>query len=138
MDNALLDSNFLYAVYDADDKYHERAMVFLEGSSYRLHLPEVVLPEVTFLLRQIGGAPTAAKFLDEISRTGMPLECIQWPDIQRARGIMLRHADAHLDFVDCAIVALAERLKISRICTFDRRDFSMIQPAHARYLELLP
>jgi predicted nucleic acid-binding protein len=42
------------------------------------------------------------------------------------------------DFVDCAILTLAERLDITQICTFDRRDFAAYKPTHCEYLELLP
>lgn len=37
-----------------------------------------------------------------------------------------------------AIKALAERLKISRVFTFDRRDFTVYRPVHADALTLLP
>lgn len=40
--------------------------------------------------------------------------------------------------VDCCIMALAERLHVTRIATFDRRDFSIFQPRHCGYFELLP
>ncbi len=52
---------------------------------------------------------------------------------------MLRaYPGAKLDFVDCCIMAMSERLNITRVCTFDRRDFSIFRPAHCDYLELLP
>jgi len=50
----------------------------------------------------------------------------------------LAYADARLDFVDCCIMALTERLDIRRVATFDRRDFSIFRPNHGDYLELLP
>ena len=51
---------------------------------------------------------------------------------------MAKYADARFDFVDCCIMALVERLDITQICTFDRRDFGIFRPAHCEYLELLP
>jgi predicted nucleic acid-binding protein len=41
-------------------------------------------------------------------------------------------------FVDCCILAIAERLNITRICTFDRRDFQTFATTHRERLELLP
>ena len=35
-------------------------------------------------------------------------------------------------------MAIAERRKITRIATFDTRDFGFYQPTHCDYLELLP
>ncbi len=51
---------------------------------------------------------------------------------------MTTYASADLDFVDCAIMALAERLNIRQILTFDHRDFSIVRPQHNAYFELLP
>jgi predicted nucleic acid-binding protein len=51
---------------------------------------------------------------------------------------MEQYADARLDFVDCCIMALAERLDINQICTFDRRDFVIFRIANGEALELLP
>jgi predicted nucleic acid-binding protein len=52
--------------------------------------------------------------------------------------VMHTYLDADLDLVDCRLTALAERMSITRICTFDRRDFSIIRPRHTDYFELLP
>lgn len=47
--------------------------------------------------------------------------------------------DIHdLDFVDALIVAIAERLNITRLLTLDRRDFQIIRPKHCNSFELLP
>lgn len=59
-------------------------------------------------------------------------------DYLRIAEIMLAYRDAALDFVDCAIMALAERLNITHICTYDRRDFALFRPRHCDYLTLLP
>jgi hypothetical protein len=40
--------------------------------------------------------------------------------------------------VDALIVAMAERLKITRLLTLDRRDFQIIRPKHCDSFELLP
>jgi predicted nucleic acid-binding protein len=54
------------------------------------------------------------------------------------QGILEQYADSQLDFADAAIVAIAERLNITRVYTLDRRDFSIIRPSHCDYFELLP
>jgi hypothetical protein len=35
-------------------------------------------------------------------------------------------------------MALSERLNITQIYTFDRRDFTVFRPKHCDYLELMP
>jgi len=42
------------------------------------------------------------------------------------------------DFVDAVIVAISERLRITRVLTLDRRDFSIMRPIHCDYFEILP
>jgi len=59
-------------------------------------------------------------------------------DLNRAREIMLAYASARFDLVDCCIMALAERLNVIQVATFDRRDFSIFRLPNGGYLELLP
>ena len=59
-------------------------------------------------------------------------------DLERVNQILEHYADSQLDFVDAVIVAIAERLRITRILTLDRRDFSIMRPRHCDYFEILP
>jgi uncharacterized protein len=59
-------------------------------------------------------------------------------DVRRAHEIMTNYNDAKLDFVDACIMALAERLGIHQICTFDRRDFVIFRRTNGEPLELFP
>lgn len=52
--------------------------------------------------------------------------------------LMRQYQDAELDIADIAQVALAERLNITQIYTFDRRDFIIVRPRHTDYFDLLP
>lgn len=51
---------------------------------------------------------------------------------------MRQHLDARLDLTDAMVVAIAERLKIAEIATFDRRDFLIVQPKHGGSFTRLP
>lgn len=101
-------------------------------------MPDVVLTEVTHLLRKFIGHHAVIRFLKAFSTSDMYVEPITMGDIQRAYEIMEKYRDARFDFVDCCIMALAERLNVIQICTFDRRDFSLFEPSHSDFLELLP
>ena len=76
--------------------------------------------------------------LAKFSQVHTRLESLEWADIQRVHEIAETYTDAEFDLVDCCIMALAERLNISQVATFDRRDFSIYRPRHCDYLELLP
>ena len=51
---------------------------------------------------------------------------------------MDQYTDAEFDFADVSLMALAERLNITQIFTFDRRDFVIYRPVHCTHLELIP
>jgi uncharacterized protein len=101
-------------------------------------LPEVALTEVAYLINRAGGSRPTVAFMREIAGSKIERVSLTSPDLLRAAAIKEKYADAEFDFVDCCIMALAERLTITTICTFDHRDFSIFRPTHCDYLELLP
>jgi hypothetical protein len=100
--------------------------------------PDVVLPEIAYLFRRdvsYLGIPYFLKRFQEFNSTLLPLKDV---DLYRISEIAETYADAEFDLVDCCIMAIAERLGITRIAFFDRRDFSIFRPRHCDFLELLP
>lgn len=134
----LIDSSFLYALYNHGDTNHQVALNFAGNNRAVTLVPDVVLPEVCFLFERDLGHYTIVKFLGEFTSTGVSLQAIDIGDVDKAQEIMARYPEAEFDFVDCCLMALAERLNITQICTFDRRDFSIFTTSHCDYLELLP
>jgi predicted nucleic acid-binding protein len=49
-----------------------------------------------------------------------------------------QYANLDLGAADASIVAVAERMGISRIATVDRRDFTVVRPKHVPAFELIP
>ena len=49
------------------------------------------------------------------------------PDLQRMAELMAKYADRPMDFADASLVATAERLRLERIVTLDRADFTIYQ-----------
>jgi len=134
----LIDSSFLYALFDQDDGKHQQALNWAMHQPYQLLVPEVVLGEVMFLLDRNGGVPATLQFLDRFTSLNYPLESVTVDDLRRVREIRETYASSRLDFVDCCIMALSERLGVTQVCTFDRRDFAIFRPRHCAFLELLP
>lgn len=134
----LVDTSYLVALSIPKDRNHTRAIALAAQGPDQLVLPQVVLTEVSFLLLRSGGVPAMRAFLRWVVEAEAPLQTIVLEDIHRAEQIMEQYADAQFDFVDTCLMALSERLNITQICTFDRRDFSMFRPRHTDYLELLP
>lgn len=103
-----------------------------------IYVPQSVLNEVCFLLTHSGGNRATASFLNRLPDMKYRLISLDTQDFRRPSEILNRYADSRVDFVDAAIVAIAERLEIIRILTLDQRDFHIIRPKHAPHFELLP
>src|SRR5579859_2165915 len=138
MATILLDTSFVVALNNPKVRNHVAARDFFSGQRNVYLLPEVVLTEAAFLLGKAGGLPASLRFLDRLVATSAVLQSVNLPDLKRAREIMAAYPNAHLDFVDCCLMALSEHLNITQICTYDRRDFSMFRPTHCDYLQLFP
>jgi predicted nucleic acid-binding protein len=120
---ALLDTGFLLAVIDADDSLHAACAAALESETNPL-LPDVVLPELAYLILRELGYPTLTSFLRAIA-AGELVQAQSIPqDLARAADLLEKYADNRVDFVDCAIVAMAERLNLTKVLTVDRRGTS--------------
>lgn len=138
MARALIDSGFLYAIADADDSKHADVIALIQTTRASLILPVFVLPEVAYLVGSRLGHFAMRHFLREVVAWQIQFEALDKADFQRTVELLDQYADARLDFVDAAIIAVAERLDITRILTLDRRDFSIVRPKHCDYFELLP
>ncbi|MEO0378547.1 MAG: PIN domain-containing protein [Cyanobacteria bacterium P01_A01_bin.17] len=135
---AILDTSFLFALTDRGDLNHQRVSTFAQSIHEELILPTAVLPEICYLLASRLGHQPMRRFVQSVTSTQIQVESTTFNDLVRVHEILTQYADSKIDFTDAAIVAIAERLSISRICTLDRRDFSIIRPKHCDYFELLP
>ncbi len=134
----IIDSSFLVALYDGGEVYHRRAYDFAADRLETMLVPAVALPEVGYLLRRNLGYAKSLNFFDFFENRNVRLFPVIQQDLARVYEIGRQYRDARLDIVDCCIMAIAERQNISRIATFDRRDFSIFQPRHCDFFELLP
>ena len=134
---ALLGTGFLLAVLDADDKLHPTCVQTLQTEQSVL-LPEPVLPELAYMVLRELGYPVLINFLQAILRGELKIERITSADLQRTTEILQQYADSKIDFVDCTIAAMAERLNIQRILTVDQRHFRLFRPRHCEYFIILP
>ncbi len=135
---AILDTSFLFALTDQSDRNHNKVLAIIQNVNESLILPIVVLPEICYLLVSRLGHRAMRHFVFSLATSTVQIEQVVPEDFIRIHQILEQYADSHLDFTDAAIIALAERLKVTRVYTLDRRDFSMIRPRHCDYFELLP
>jgi len=134
---ALLDTGFLLAVIDGDDNHHSACTAALEAEPAPL-LPDVVLPELAYLILRELGYRTLTTFLRSVAAGELVQVKSITQDLTRAAELLEKYADSRVDFVDCVIVALAERLNLTKILTVDRRHFTLFRPNHCDYFEIAP
>jgi predicted nucleic acid-binding protein len=134
---ALIDTGFLYATLDEGDKNHRRVTSALANLIDDLLLPTIVLVELTYLLQARLGHAAMRLFIQRLEHSPLQFEAVTKADVPRIYELLDQYADMRLDFVDAAIVTLAERLSIRRILTVDE-DFRIVRPKHCKYFEILP
>lgn len=134
----LVDTGPLYAMADRDDDWHHRVARFLERSHDELVVPVTVLPEAAYLLAAHLGPEAEQKLVQSVVKGELAVEELTLQDLGRTLDLLRRYEAARIGFVDATVVAIAERLKIARVLTTDRRDFSLVRPRHCKAFELLP
>jgi hypothetical protein len=138
MVDMLVDASYLVALGYPKDRNHAKAKTFAAEHETGLLIPDVVLVEAMYNLNRLGSVAATVTFSRLLIEQIPQFVALTSADFTRSVSLMDRYRDAELDFVDCCLTALAERLNIRHICTFDRRDFSMIRPKHTEYLQLMP
>jgi uncharacterized protein len=59
-------------------------------------------------------------------------------DLPRMRELMRKYRDLPMDLADAGLVRVAERERISRVFTIDRRDFELYRPRGVRHFSIIP
>jgi predicted nucleic acid-binding protein len=138
MPAVVVDTGPLYALADRDDDWHHRSVQFLETHRDDLIVPASVIPEAAYLLSTHLGPAAERQLVQSVLSGELAVEDLAIADYRRTLELLRRYESARIGFVDASVMAVAERLKIQRILTTDRRDFSMVRPRHCKAFELLP
>ncbi len=101
-------------------------------------MPQLVVGETAFLLESRLQVEAGAFLCADIAVGDLIDVAVHAADWQRIAELVVRYANLPLGTVDASIVAAAERLGITRIATFDRRDLTVVRPRHVEAFELLP
>lgn len=137
MEIVIADTGFIVALANLADPKHENVKkCYLE---YQIILmPQTVFAEVAYLIGRESGIKTVANFLRGLSKSRFSVVAITPEDILRTADILEQYADSRIDFVDATVMAIAERLNITKILTLDQRDFSLYRPKNCASFQLLP
>jgi len=134
----LMDTGFWYALIDHSDEHHKKVAPIANIARETVILPIPVITETAYLVLRNKGVEPLAEFSESLSTTKFQLETPTTEDYKRSAEILRKYNDANIDFVDAVIVAIAERLNVTKILTIDRRHFQIFRPTHCATFEILP
>jgi len=116
----IADTSGIIAFLDKDDQYHFSVVKILE--SHQIYIPTTVLPEVDYLVTKYLVERVARSFLQDLLDGYFHFLTIELDDIRKVTKIMELYRDLPLGFVDASLVILAERHRLTKILTLDRRQ----------------
>ena len=124
----ILDTSAVIGLMDKKyKKYEYLKRIFTEKENVYI-LPSTTIGEICYMLNSRFGNKIELIFLEEIIKTSFQLELLKDLDIIRIIEILKKYDTLNIGYVDASIVAIAERLKINKILTLDRKHFEVIVP----------
>jgi predicted nucleic acid-binding protein len=132
---ALCDSGPLIALFDLSDEAHARCSAALRTFAGGFVTSWPVLTEAFHFIDQARDRSLLWNF---VLRDVIRVEDVLATELGRMRLLMEQYADLPMDFADASLVILAERLKICRVFTLDRRGFGVFRPRYGQGFEIFP
>ena len=117
MRNTLIDAGPIIALFNKNDKYHEKIKNFLKNYDGKLTSTWPVVTEVSHMLDF--NVQTQIDFLTWIQLGGVSIVNVEKDDIGRIIELSEKYSDLPMDLADASLVVLSEKLKIKQIITID-------------------
>lgn len=121
MQNIVVDSGPLIALFDKSDRHHLQAKQFIQQLTGRLHTNIAVITEVVHMLDFSPQAQQDFLFWVQQSVAIDEHTVSDWP---RILALLEKYADLPADFADASLIALCERLNTRLVASVDS-DFTI-------------
>lgn len=136
MDAWLLDTGPIVAFLDDTDAAHRVVVRALERFAGRFVTTDAVIVEAMHLVsRSPAGPGLLIDFL--FSSQATIHSSMSADDLLQAGELMTKYADVPMDFADATLVLLAARLRITAVCTLDRRGFRTYRSGNRKAFDLV-
>ena len=136
MPAVLVDAGPLVALVDRADAHHAASIDALQTIRDPLM---TVWPAFTEAMYLLGFSWRAQRALWEmVESEALALAALGRDDAPRMQALMHKYRDLPMDLADAALVRVAEREKLPRIFTLDRRHFRVYRPAGIGRFSILP
>jgi predicted nucleic acid-binding protein len=124
------------ALLDRSDPYHLTCQETLSSLDDSLVTVWPVVTEAMYMLRAYWQAQDA--LWEMIQMGAVEITPLGIEDLPRMRELMRKYRDQPMDLADAALVRVAERERLRRIFTLDRRDFQIYRPSRIGRFAILP
>lgn len=132
----LVDAGPLIALIHEDDNEHGRCREAFVAMNEPLG---TVWPAVAEAMHLLSFSWRAQDALWEMVESGaVQILSLGIDDIPRMRELMHKYRDLPMDLADAGLVRVAERERLRRIFTLDRRDFQVYRPSRIGRFTILP
>lgn len=134
----LADTGVFVSAADSDEPRHEACAELLRRHRGELLVAGPVVAETAWFIESRLGPSAETDFLRLITTGELRVVDLGVTDYQRCITLIETYADLGLGLVDASIVTVAENLTVTTIATLNRRDFTVVRPAHTTAFELVP
>lgn len=133
----ICDTGPLLAAANADDSEHAACLAVLSDQPGPLIVPATIVTEVCFMLAKLGPQAEAG-FLRSLAAEELRVEPLTPADYARMADLVVQYGKFPLGAADASVIAVAERLGVTKVATLDHRHFRQITPRHCVALDLVP
>lgn len=134
----LIDAAPIVALADANEPHRESILATLRDEPGDLVMPAPTTAEVDYLLGQRFGQAARRAFLNDLAHGRFNIASLEREDYTTIIDLDARYTDLGLGLADCALVALAERYRTTRILSFDERHFRAVTPLGGGAFTIMP
>lgn len=134
----IIDTGVLLAAADNTDRAHTGCVDLVETISDTLITTALVIAETGYMIERQLGPEAESRFHRSIAAGDVLVEVLTASDYTRIAELIEHYAGFPVRGTDASLIAIAERLGITRIATLDRRHFSAVTPTHCPAFTLVP
>ena len=124
----VLDTSAVIGLMDKNYRKHTLLKKIFTEKENVFILPSTTIGEICYMLNSRFGSKIELDFLQEIIKSSFQLELLKDIDIIRSIEILKKYDTLNIGYVDASIIAVAERLKVNKILTLDRKHFEVVAP----------
>jgi hypothetical protein len=136
VNTCLLDTGPLVAFLNTRDPAHDLSTRALNRFTGQFITTSAVVTEAMFFAICDARGPCQLLNFLESSRTKV-IDYCQPNELKSAVRLMQKYADTPMDFADATLILLGDALRLTTICTLDRRGFSTYRTASGKRFHLV-